>query len=104
MTPEEYQTEISAIEKRAESERKVLDKKYASLNNHIQPGEIVTDHMGSVLVEEIKFYRGTGLPMCVYYGKILNKDGSVTKKKVNKRAVYQSNLVKSGLALDKDNL
>jgi len=93
MTADEYKQQMDAIDQEAEKKKRSLMKQFALSNNPYSAGEIITDHIGSILIEEIKVCKGiSDLPCCIYTGTILTKDGSPTKKKENKRTVYQMNI------------
>ena len=60
-------------------------------HNPYKIGDVVEDHIGKVIIESITISIHTDPPTCVYYGVIINKDGS--KSKLNKkRAAFQANL------------
>lgn len=92
MTQDELVIERNIL--RSEYDKKVaeLNTKYASSNNTVNHGDIVTDHVGSVRVEKILVY-GRDEPCCVYRGIELKKNGEPTKR-ATKRDVYQTNLKK----------
>jgi hypothetical protein len=94
MTREEYDLKRKKLTEDFEAAKSALAREYAFANNSIKSGDIVTDHIGSILIEEIKFTKGYSneYPQCVYSGKILKKDLTPTKKG-EKRDVYQSNLI-----------
>lgn len=95
MTQEEYKSKLNEINKDYELKLKSLDKDYALSNNPHKIGDIVTDHIGSIKIEQIKIGSlsfSSTLPCCVYYGIELNKKGEPNKRG-KKRTVYQSNLL-----------
>jgi hypothetical protein len=93
-TAEEYRQKMNDINIRVSREQKEVGRQYAFSNNPHSIGDVVTDHIGSIKVEEIKWTidHGTLLPTCVYYGVVLKKDGTPTKKG-DRRPVWQSNLI-----------
>lgn len=95
MSPEEYLEEVKALEEEFATKKSRLNKKYVSSNNKHRVGDAVTDHLGTILVQELLlgFPTGDKVPCAVYKGLPLNKDGSV-KKKVDRRLVWQTNLIK----------
>jgi hypothetical protein len=97
MTDIEYKLKLNDIEKRFEEDKRILARDYAYSNNPNKIGDIVTDHIGSIKIERIKYTLGwvsmKELPFCVYEGIELKKDGTSTKKQ-NHRDVYQNNLIK----------
>jgi hypothetical protein len=72
-----------------------LIKKYAFANNPVKEGEKFTDHIGTIVVEKIEVTTSLfGLPSCMYFGTVLRKDGTPTKKN-EKRWAYQTNKLKA---------
>ena len=81
----------------AEEELKVRQLKieFANANNTVKIGDIVCDHIGSVLVDEMGYHSPgwNQLPGCTYSGFELKKD-LTPRKDGARRTVYQSNLNK----------
>lgn len=96
MTPEELTIELRQIDAMASQAKHKARKKYAWSNNHVSAGDIVTDHLGRVLVESISLYVPSPpcLPSCIYYGAEITLQGKPYKKE-SKRHVYQTNLKES---------
>lgn len=95
MTLEEYKNRLKEIADERLSKEKVLAKEYANANNPYKVGDIVEDHIGKVLVEQIQYsYDIFHMPCAVYIGSELKKDNS-KKKNDSKREVYQTNLRKN---------
>ena len=72
-----------------------IEDEYALSHNKVKIGDIITDHIGCIKVEEIgttKIY-GSPLPLCTYLGSEYTKKGEI-KKNGNRRVVWQSNLIK----------
>ena len=94
MTIEAYNEAVKAINLIAKKELYILAKKYIDSNNPYKIGDIVTDHIGSIIVEHIN-YRMTDYdnPYAVYYGIELRKDLQ-PKKNGSKRNSFQMNLIK----------
>jgi hypothetical protein len=71
-----------------------LKIKYALSHNTVKVGDIVTDHIGCVKVEEINVATpfGSKLPCCLYKGMEYTKKGE-PKKNGGIREVWQDNLV-----------
>lgn len=92
MTTEQLHTEQIRLKREYEKALKDVAKKYCDANNPYKVGDVFTDHIGSIIIERIEYHTSLGsYYCCVYYGTILNKDGTPTKKKGNKRFAYQSN-------------
>jgi hypothetical protein len=96
MTAEEYHLKHKELILAFESHKSNLARDYAYSTNPYKIGDIVTDHIGAIKIERIKFTMGWNsigeLPSCVYVGIELKKDGTPTKKQ-NKRVVYQKNII-----------
>lgn len=94
MNYEEYKERIKALEAEFESKKVDVTKQFVRLNNPHKINEVVTDHMGSVLIEKIGYTNGFMTPpYAIYTGLVLKKDGTPTKKK-ERRFVHQINLLK----------
>jgi hypothetical protein len=94
MNKEQYKIEILRLKTKHEKEIIELIKKYCLENNSYKVGDVFKDHMGSILIEKIGFHLDQNSPCCRYFGAILNKDGSITKRKDNARFAFQLNETK----------
>jgi hypothetical protein len=65
---------------------------YAFSNNPYKIGDFITDHVGTIKIEKIKFSVYFGGSECVYIGTQYNKDGKVSKKQ-DRNTIYQSNII-----------
>lgn len=94
MKAEEYREKIAKQNKINDDAIFSIQRDFALSNSVFKIGDVATDRIGSIRVQEIKIWRrhGAPLPECIYYGQTLKKDGTETKKK-EVRAVYQSNLL-----------
>jgi hypothetical protein len=64
-------------------------KEYLDANNPYKVGDIVTDHIGSIRITEIRYSHN---PLsCVYYGIVLKADRTTSTKKGDYRLCYQTN-------------
>lgn len=92
---EDYLEKQKNLLKKYREEVKELAREYASAHNSIQKGDIITDHIGSIRVENISVeYSALDIayvPKCIYEGLEVKKDGTPFKKGT-KRTVWQSNL------------
>ncbi len=90
-----YRIGLEQIEREALEKRNALSIAFAKANNPHKKGDIIADSTGSIIIEEIKVQRGYNnvLPTCIYYGIELKKDGT-PRVRQERRAVYQSNLIK----------
>lgn len=109
MTKQEYDEKLKVIEENYDLLKKDLYKNFAFANNPYKVGDIITDHIGSIKIEKIRFkrppynflptspecvYEGIELlPQCVYEGIELTKKGE-PKKNESRRIVYQDNINK----------
>ncbi len=94
MTKEEYQKELIKIQDETLRRKHVLAKEYALSHNAIKKGDIIKDHIGSIIVENISITKTliSPVPECKYYGLELTKQGLIYKSE-KRRTVYQSNLL-----------
>ena len=95
-TIKNLEIEISNLEKFFFQNKKDIIKRYLSENNPYKVGDIFTDHIGSIKIENMGYsisLREIGESCMTYSGKIINKDGSFSKKGLI-RTAYQSNEVK----------
>ena len=94
MSTQEYDRQIGLLEEEFERRKKELMKEFSFSNNPHKIGDIITDNIGSIKIEKIKWgkliYK---YPCCVYYGVELKKDLTPTKKQ-NNTQIWQSNLIK----------
>lgn len=95
MKKEDYENKKKELEKEYETKKSVLMREFVDSNNPYKIGDIVTDHIGSVRIERIKYTWGyyNVPPGAVYYGIELLKNGTPNKRGTM-RDVYQSNLIK----------
>jgi len=86
VTKEEYTEKLTGLHEKHRQENLKLDRDYALANNTVQVGDIITDHIGSIRVEQIKFTVGLSFrdfPCCVYFGIVLTKSGKPNKREKN---------------------
>lgn len=97
MTKEEYITQRNELLKKHESELKVIAKEFAFSNNPYKIGDIITDHVKSIKIQQIQWsfvsFSSDKLSECVYKGIQLLKNGKPSVKKTG-TYIYQSNIVK----------
>ena len=94
MTQEEFIIELDKLEQEMNDRIISLSKKYAISNKKHKIGDVVTDNIGSVLIDHWQFTRGgkKWLPENIYSGYELKKDGSIRKDK-SRRSVYEHNII-----------
>jgi len=93
----DYEIRLKEINERFEKEKSELAERFAVSNNPYKVGDIITDSVGSIKIEVIKYTLGGGYygkyPQCVFRGVELKKDLTPTKKG-EKRTIYQSSILK----------
>jgi hypothetical protein len=91
MTIQDLQQKLKELRQEHELKQKEIMRQYCDSNNPYQIGDKFTDHIGSIIVEKIRYsYTVTGEPCCVYFGTELKKDGTLKKNDV-KRQAWQPN-------------
>jgi hypothetical protein len=90
MTQEEYKSKKDKINKEHNEKLLFLAKQYAFINNPYKVGDIITDHIGSIKIEQINFYYSE-FPSCSYSGIELTKKGEFNKRG-KERTVFQLNI------------
>jgi hypothetical protein len=94
MTHGEMRLQIKHLTIKFESDKKDIIRTYLNSINPYKVGDIISDHIGKLQIEEWKYRTLESEPDLVYYGTELKKDGSPMKKQTQ-RAVYLSNVLKS---------
>ena len=93
MEKETYDMKISAIQSKAESEKKIVLKEYVESNNPYNHGDIIEDHYHIIKIVKISYgISSDGYPCAVYSGIQLNKDLSPSKRQ-SKTTMWQSNVL-----------
>ena len=91
MKKQELEQKLKELQKEYDLKQKEVMKQFCDANNPYKVGDKFTDHIGSIIVEKIRYsYTVTGTPSCVYFGTELKKDGT-PKKNNDKRNAWQSN-------------
>jgi hypothetical protein len=83
--------ELKKLNEQYELDKKKLIMNYCFKNNPYKIGDKFTDHLGSIIIEQIK-YSSVDF-CCVYIGIELKKDGN-PRKDGSKRKAYQTNELK----------
>ena len=91
MTYEDYKKELDLIKKDAAAKEDALIIKFVNSNNPHKIGDVVTDNIGSIIIDKIKCSRGA-TPCAVYYGVELTKKGQPNRRG-ERRGIYQSDLI-----------
>lgn len=92
MNKQELEHKLKELQREYELKQKKIMKQFCDANNPYKVGDKFTDHIGSIIIEKIRYSYTTiiGTPSCVYYGTELKKDGT-PKKNNNKRIAWQAN-------------
>lgn len=93
MTIGQYEIAKHHIYQASEQALKDLALQYAKENNPYIVGDVITDHVHTIIIESIGYWLALGEPQCAYTGVWLKKDGNPNKLG-EKHTVYQSNIVK----------
>jgi hypothetical protein len=83
---------LTELSKEYERDKNILIRDYCFSNNPYKVGDKFTDHIGSIIIEEIK-YSVISL-CCIYFGIELKKDGTPRKDGSKRRAVQTSEVKK----------
>lgn len=97
MEKDEYIEEVKKIDIKCEKQKYLLDRKFALATNTIKVGDTIKDHIGSIIVETVKFTRTNyvyrlGFPQAVFQGLMLKADGKPRKNR-QWRSIYADNLM-----------
>lgn len=91
MNRDQFEIESIKIEQEFKNKKEKLIREFCDANNPYRVGDKFTDHVGSIIIEKIRYsIDSTGMPSCVYSGVELKKDGS-RKKNDPKRSACQFN-------------
>lgn len=97
MTEQEYRKAQHRIRVKAEKERKMLAKEFATEHSQVKVGDYISDHCDTIRVESWGFsfrgYEYNSLPCLVYKGKTCKKDGTPCKYPKN-GSIEQRNLLR----------
>ena len=79
MTPDEYREKIDEINVECDLKKTQVGIEYAKSNNNINIGDLVTDNIGTIRVDIIRYYTKytytNYLPECVYGGIVCTQKG-----------------------------
>jgi hypothetical protein len=88
--------ELSAVVANFEQAKTEIYRKYCFANNPYKKGDIITDPVVTIRIEEITFSKQgflNGEPCCVYIGEVLTKKLE-PRKDGAKASIYQSRIIK----------
>jgi hypothetical protein len=86
----EMNKRLELLESEYKEKKSKVYVEYCKANNPYKIGDVFTDHMGSILIEKIKFAVWGSNPCCTFIGIELKKDGT-PKKNGSKREAWQNN-------------
>lgn len=92
MKIEELNNKLTTLKVKFDNDVRFFKREYCDRNNPYKMGDVFTDHIGSIIIESIKYYP-IDKPCCIYYGTELKKDGT-PRKDGSKRQAWQSNEIK----------
>jgi len=95
MTQQQYDAAINSLYTEYEQKKKKVAEEYAFANNPYKIGDVISDHIGTIIIEKIRFSFpfGSKYPCCVYVGTQLKKDGTPHKRQEYTK-IFQTNIVK----------
>lgn len=84
MNKQELKHKLNELQQEYGLKQKEVMKQFCDANNPYQVGDKFTDHIGTIIIEKIRYsYTVTGTPSCIYFGTDLNNN--------DKRYAWQSN-------------
>lgn len=96
MTKQEYREALHEINVKAENERRVLARAFATEHSPVNVGDYISDHFDTIRVESWDVVNGTyeyPLHCLVYRGMTCKKDGT-PRKNPKRCSIYQCNLLR----------
>lgn len=97
MTEKEYREALHRIKVKAENERRMLAKEFATEHSPVKVGDYISDCFDTIRVEgwdvSHRGYEYNSLPCLVYRGETCKKDGT-PRKHPKKCSVEQRNLLR----------
>ena len=97
MTEQEYREALHRIMVKAENEKRLLAKEFATEHNPVKVGDYISDCFDTIRVEgwgiSRRGYDYNSLPCLVYQGETCKKDGT-PRKHPKKCSVEQRNLLR----------
>lgn len=93
MDKEKYKLEVKKLKAKHTLALHALNKQYIESNAVCEIGDFITDHIGTILVEKIKWSvsLGSNIPVALYYGLCYTKAGKPFKSG-EKRNVWGPNI------------
>lgn len=85
-----YEQKLSELSRLHTLKQYAVMEEYAFANSTVKIGDMFTDHLGTIKVEEIKICVQSGVTSCIYIGPIYTVKGKPAKNKMTREA-YQCN-------------
>jgi len=82
MKKEEYNQKILELKKAHEEAANKVSREFAFSNKKHEKGDILSRGNKSIVIDEIRWtmtYSKNPIPLCVYVGRLLKKDGTFRK-------------------------
>lgn len=84
MNKQELKHKLNELQQEYGLKQKEVMKQFCDANNPYIVGDKFTDHIGTIIIEKIRYsYTVTGTPSCIYFGTELKNN--------DKRNAWQSN-------------
>lgn len=84
MNKQELKHKLNELQQEYGLKQKEVMKQFCDANNPYKVGDKFTDHIGTIIIEKIRYsYTLTGTPSCIYFGTDLKNN--------DKRYAWQSN-------------
>lgn len=94
MNNQELEHRLKELQQEYDLKQKEVMRQFCDDNNQYKVGDKFTDHIGTIIIEKIRYsYNISRIPICIYFGAELKKDGTL-KKSNDKRNAWQSDDVK----------
>lgn len=97
MTEQEYRETLHEINVKAENERRMLERAFATEHSPVEVGDYISDYYNTIRVESWEVvkrsFKFNSLPCLIYRGKTCKKDGT-PRKNPKMCSVYQCNLLR----------
>lgn len=97
MTKQEYREALHEINVKADNERRIQERAFATEHSPVLVGDYISDHCNTIRVENWEVakraYEFNAVPCLVYRGMTCKKDGT-PRKNPKKCSIHQSNLLR----------
>ena len=91
MNQDEYRAKLAEVRERHKAELEKLTVEYIMESQPLSVGDFATDHIGTIMVEDIMPCGTPDHPNCIYFGLQYTKAGKPFKSGA-KRKLYRCNL------------